>query len=173
MGRTVVRQVRSLEKEPGRTLIWRLSSEFGVRKGPNPGSAGLEFEERIFLNLLCFSSEFREKIQSFSKLRHCQTRVWLGPFFELRTCKTKVWPCPFYELQTLAGSEFGERNWPFSNSEPAEPGLGLVLSPNSESARVRSWEKGTGLSPNSKPAEPGFGAVLPPNYEPARVWSSE
>ena len=67
--------------------------------------------------------------------------------------------------------EFEERNWSFSelrtakpgfgrvlslNSEPAKPRFCSVLSPKSEPARVRSLEKGTGLSANSEPAEPGL-----------------
>ena len=51
MGRTLVWQVRSSEKEPGQTLIRSLCLEFGERNGPNPGSAGSEFGERSFFSI--------------------------------------------------------------------------------------------------------------------------
>ena len=96
--------------------------------------------------------------------------------------QTLVQHCPFSKLGTC------HRTCLFPNSEPAEPGFGSVLSPNSEPARVWSSEKGTCLSPNyepaepgkslvhapnSKPAEPRFGLVLSPNLEHARIRSSE
>ena len=40
--RTLALQVRSSEKEHGRTQVWSLDSELGERTGPNPGSAGSE-----------------------------------------------------------------------------------------------------------------------------------
>ena len=65
-GRILALQVRSSEKEHGRTLVRSLDSELGEGTGPNPGSAGLEFEE---------PAEFGT----------FQTRVIPGPFSELRT----------------------------------------------------------------------------------------
>ena len=44
-GRTLALQVRSSEKEHGRTLVRSLDSELGEGTGPNPGSTGLEFGE--------------------------------------------------------------------------------------------------------------------------------
>ena len=68
---------------------------------------------------------------------------------ELRTCRTRVRPGSFSELRPCKGSEFGK-------GTHSEPGFGPVLTPNSEPARVRSSQKGTGFSRNSKPAEPGL-----------------
>ena len=65
-GQTLTLQVRSSEKEHGRTLVRSLDSELGEGTGPNPGSAGLEFGE---------PAEFGT----------CQTRVIPDPFSELRT----------------------------------------------------------------------------------------
>ena len=82
-------------------------------------------------------------------------------------------------LGTCHGSEFRERNLPFSELQTCQtrvrPSLfsklrtckssefGERKGPNSELA-----ESGIGpvLSPNSKPAEPRFGSVLSPNSEP-------
>ena len=59
-------------------------------------------------------------------------------------------------LGTCQGSEFGESNWPFLELRTCRTSVGPVLIPNCEPARVRCSEKGTGLSPNSKPTEPGL-----------------
>ena len=90
----------------------------------------------------------------------------------LRTCRTRVWPSTFSELQEPARVHSLEKGTGLSqNSEPAEPGFGLVhspnsqpaeprfstvLSPNSQPSKVWSSEKGTGLSPNSEPVKPGL-----------------
>ena len=60
---TLARQVRSSEKEHGRSLVRSLGSELGEGTGPNRGSARLE------------PAEFGT----------CQTRVIPGPSSELRT----------------------------------------------------------------------------------------
>ena len=58
MGGTLVGQVRSWEKEPGRTLIRSLGSEFGERNGPNPGSACSQFGGGTFFPPIFFSYIF-------------------------------------------------------------------------------------------------------------------
>ena len=159
IGRTLVQQVWSSEKKPGRTLILSLGSEFGERNGPNPGSAGSEFFFFFLTHVFFFFHLFFVSFFFFSFFIFFYFFVFCCFFFQF------IYFLLFFHFFFHFFSFFFIF---YSKLRSKEKGTGL--SPNSEPA-----EQGLGpvISPNSVPAEPGFGQVLTPNSEPARVRRKE
>ena len=191
MGQTLVWQVHSSEKEPGRTLIQSLGSEFGERTF---FIIFLFFSSFfIFFFIFIFSFFLFIFFLFFSFLFFCfffHFFLFFSFFFLFFSYFFLLFSSFLFLFLFFSffffSSEFGERNRSFSElrtcrtSVPPGPFSKLRTCqtmvwpcPFSELRTCQSSEKGTGLSLNSEPAEPGFGPVLTTNSQPARVRRKE
>ena len=138
MGRTLVWQVLSLEKEPGLTLIRSLGSEFGERNRRNPVWQVRSSERNLFF--LSFFSFF-----SFILFFYFFFLFFFFIFFLLFFFFFVFF---FFFFFFFSPNSEPAKPW-FSpvltlNSEPAKPRFGAFFSPSSEpvsvwSFRERNW----------------------------------
>ena len=129
MGRTLVWQVLSSEKEPGRTLIRNLGSEFGERNGRNPVWQVRSSERNLFFFFFFFFSFFLFFFFFIFLLLFFFFFVFFFFFylffFSPNSEPAKPWFSPVLTL----------------NSEPAKPRFGAVFSPSSEPVSVWSFRE--------------------------------